>query len=150
MASPPETGPVNGLVPPPTVMSTEFDTGDHHSDSDLSDVQDVVVADPDARVPAAANLDDAAVLNDAGRDAYASDGDDHSASTHDEASDDGDFDLDEGGPSPPSDHERDERSPSQSSRPSPKRKSPSEDTYIQQNPELYGLRRSVRERCHSL
>ena len=145
MASSAETGPVNGLVSPPTVMSTEFDTGDHHSDSDLSDVQDVVVADPDTRASAAATIEASPALDDAGHDAYASDGDDQSASTHDEASDDGDFGLDEGAPSPQSDREPDEeRSPSQSSRPSPKRKSASEDTYIQQNPELYGLRRSVR------
>lgn len=142
MASPPETGPVNGLVPPPTLMSTEFDTGDHQSDSDLSEAQDVVVADPATRVPAA-NLENGSAPNHAGHDAYASDGDMNSASTHDEASDDGDFDIDDGAPSPRSVQERDERSPSQSSRPSSKRKSPSEDAYIQQNPELYGLRRSV-------
>lgn len=143
MASPPETGPVNGLVPPPTLMSTEFDTGDQQSESDLSEARDVVVADPSTREPAL-NLENGAAPNDAGHDAYASDGDMNSASTHDEASDDGDFDVDEGAPSPRSYQERDERSASQSSRPSSRRKSPSEETYIQQNPELYGLRRSVR------
>ena len=143
MASPPETAPVNGVVPPPTLMSTEFDTGDHQSDSDLSEAQDVVVADPDTREPAP-NLENGSAPTYAGHDTYASDADMNSASTHDEASDDGDFDVDEGAPSPQSDRERDQRSASQSSRPSSKRKSPSEDTYIKQNPELYGLRRSVR------
>lgn len=126
------------------MMSTEFDTGDHHSDSDLSDAQDVVVADPDTR-QAAASLQDAPAAHDAGHDAYASDDDVQSSSTRDDASDDGDFDVDEGAQSPQSDRERDQRSASQSSRPSSKRKSPSEETYIQQNPELYGLRRSVRQ-----
>lgn len=144
MASPAETGPVNGLIPPPTLMSTEFDTGDHQSDSDLSEAQDVVVAGPDAQA-SPLNLENAPDEDDAVQDAYGSDGDANSASTHDEASDDGDFDIDEGAASPQSDRERDDRSASQSSHPSSKRKSPSEETYIQQNPELYGLRRSVRQ-----
>lgn len=145
MASSPETGPVNGLVAPPTVMSTEFDTGDHHLDSDLSDAQDVVVAETSRHQIAAASLEDVPAADDAGHDAYASDEDVQSSSTRDDASDDGDFDVDQGAPSPQSDREREQRSASQSSRPSSKRKSPSEDTYIQQNPELYGLRRSVRQ-----
>lgn len=144
MASPPESAPVNGFAAPPTTMSTEFDTGGHHSDSDLSDVRDVVVADPEARQPAA-SPQDATAADDAGRDAYVSDEDVQSSSTRDDASDDGDFDVDEGAPSPQSDRELDQRSASQSSLPSSNRKSPSEDTYIQQNPELYGLRRSVRQ-----
>ena len=127
-------------------MSTEFDTGDHQSDSDLSEAQDVVVADPDTR-ESPSSLEDAPAPNHAGHDAYASDGGMNSASTKDEASDDGDFDGEEGAPSPRSDQERDERSASASSRsrPSSKNKSPAEDSYIQQNPELYGLRRSVRQ-----
>lgn len=134
---------MNGLIPPPITMSTEFDTGDHHSDSDLSDAKDVVVADPDTRAPSS-DPEELPAQNDIAHDALASDGEANSASTHDDASDDGDFDMDEGAPSPQSDHERDDRSASLSSRRSSKRKSPAEDTYIQQNPELYGLRRSVR------
>lgn len=139
---------MNGLIPPPITMSTEFDTGDHHSDSDLSDGKDVVVAHPDTRAPSS-DPEELPAQNDIAHDAPASDGEANSASTHDDASDDGDFDMDEGAPSPQSAHGRDHRSASLSSRPSSKQKSPAENSYIQQNPELYGLRRSVRWQLYS-
>lgn len=143
MTPSPEADPANGHMPPPTLMSTEFDTGGHTSDSDVSEAHDVVVADPVARAPSS-DPDEAPVLDDAGRDEYASEIEVQSDSTRDEASDDGDFDVDEAAPSPQSDGERD-RSDPPSSRRSSARESPSEDTYIQQNPALYGLRRSVRQ-----
>ena len=60
-----------------------------------------------------------------------------------DGSEDAEYDLDTP-PSAPADTHQDGRSSSEDSVPSRKRKaSPEDDDYIKQNPELYGLRRSV-------
>lgn len=69
---------------------------------------------------------------------------DSDGSDEDNASDDGDFDMQ---PSPASHHEEaaDDRASSSDSNRGSKRKAPVDDEdYIKANPELYGLRRSVR------
>lgn len=64
--------------------------------------------------------------------------------SEDNASDDGDFDMEESIPSQHDDAEE-ERASSIDSNRVPKRKAAvAEDEYIKANPELYGLRRSVR------
>jgi chromodomain-helicase-DNA-binding protein 1 len=61
-----------------------------------------------------------------------------------QASDDADYDMEETPAASQSDDHHDERSTSHESRRVPKRKAGAEeDDYIRENPELYGLRRSV-------
>ncbi len=61
-----------------------------------------------------------------------------------QASDDADYDMEESAAASQSDEHRDDRSTSRESRRAPKRKAVAEeDEYIRENPELYGLRRSV-------
>lgn len=61
-----------------------------------------------------------------------------------QASDDADYDIEESQAASQSEEHRDDRSTSRESRRAPKRKAPAEeDEYIRENPELYGLRRSV-------
>ena len=61
-----------------------------------------------------------------------------------QASDDADYDMEESAAASQSDENRDDRSTSRESRRAPKRKAVAEeDEYIRENPELYGLRRSV-------
>lgn len=72
--------------------------------------------------------------------------DSSSAEQQDDASDDGDFDQEEE-TAHESNHTMKERSSSQESRRPPKRKlGVEEDEHILANPELYGLRRSVRNK----
>jgi len=123
-------------------MSTEFDAGDAVSDSDLSDVRDVVVADPVARASSSSG-DEMPTYTEAVPDISDSENQSESDSPEDNASDDGDYDMDDSPPSPQSDGADDTRSSSQASRRASKRKAAVEEDYIQQNPELYGLRRSV-------
>lgn len=70
---------------------------------------------------------------------------DHSEEDNDNGSDDGDFDMDDDVAETSNQNVRDDRSSSRESRRPPKRKMGIEDDeYIKANPELYGLRRSVR------
>ena len=70
---------------------------------------------------------------------------DHSDEEIDNGSDDGDFDMEEGVAETSNHNARAERSSSSDSRRPPKRKMGIEDDeYIKANPELCGLRRSVR------
>jgi chromodomain-helicase-DNA-binding protein 1 len=129
-------------------MSTEFDAGDHQSDSDLSEVQDAVVVGPSPS-PASGHRDTVDVDDDddaEGSPEMAIATEDNASD--DNASDDADYDMDDSVPSSPvdaaADLPDDDLSSSQESRRAAKRKlGDEEDDYIQKNPKLYGLRRSV-------
>lgn len=126
-------------------MSTEFDAGDAASDSEISDIQDVVVADPASRASSVAN--EVPTYTEADPDASDLENQNETDSAEDNNSDDGDFDMDDNPPSPQSDavdDVDDAGSSSQASRRIAKRKVAVEEDYIHQNPELYGLRRSGR------
>lgn len=111
------------------------------SDSDLSDVQapDVASSSPDS----ANNLNTAAL--DGPVDEY----DEASSASENDASDDGDFDdVPDSPASPRSNGQNDDEaaaSASDDSRSASKRKAGpgAEEDYMRENPELYGLRRSV-------
>jgi len=119
-------------------------TGDHTinfangdvSDSDLSDVQ---AADVDGASP-----DPDADANGSPTEKHEMEYENASDSENDNSSDDGDFDAAESPASPRSNGE-DVRASSPESRPAPKRKAAHviEDEFMRENPELYGLRRSV-------
>jgi chromodomain-helicase-DNA-binding protein 1 len=128
----------NGRVSPDDASAMSTDGHASHSDSDLSDSNE----------PAAQPASDA----DAPGEDYDDDDDDDEIAADSSSSDDvdaegepdGDYDSD----SPPSDQAESDRAPSSasqdSSRPSKRKASAEKDDYITQNPELYGLRRSVR------
>jgi len=118
------------------------DTGNHvaangiQSDSDLSDVQ---APDAEAPSPDTPEAGEVTVRNPELT------VEEPSESSDDDASADADFDMDDSPQSPQSEQEDDEPSPSNGSRQPPKRKAPTsvEEDYMRENPELYGLRRSV-------
>lgn len=127
----------NGHTTPIAVHMVPTTTLSQHSDSDLSDAQEPVAVDLSSDIDAPGEDDD--------------DDDDAAAARSDSSADvdadgepDGDYDSD----SPPSEHAPSSRARSLSSQGSPrplKRKaSEDKDSYMTQNPELYGLRRSVR------
>lgn len=114
-----------------------FDTGDQVTDSDSHDVPDHTFDQPS---PASSD--------DANHDSHIAQDDTHQSaseqSSDDNASDDGDFDMEESLPSQNEDAAEDHASSTDSNQTS-KRKAPvEEDEFIKANPELYGLRRSVR------
>jgi chromodomain-helicase-DNA-binding protein 1 len=108
----------------------------NQSDSDLSDVQ---APDVEAPSPDTPEADEVTVRNPELTVEEPSDSSDEDASA------DADFDMDDSPQSPQSDQDDDEPSPSNDSRQPPKRKAPTsaEEDYMRENPELYGLRRSV-------
>jgi chromodomain-helicase-DNA-binding protein 1 len=129
----------NGHTTPITVHIAPTNHPSHHSDSDLSDAQEPAAIDPSSDI-------------DAPGDEYDDDDDDAAAAVSDSSADvdaDGEPDGDYDSESPPSEHAPSSRARSLSSQGSPrplKRKaSEDKDNYITQNPELYGLRRSVRD-----
>ena len=138
MSTSPEPSPANGhLSPVADEVTVSYANGDQ-SDSDLSDVQ---AADVDELSPN--SVDDA----DAGRNAVARDGFEEASDPSDnDGSDDADFDMAESVASVTSDPNNDQAASSNDSQRAPKRKAPlaQEDDYIRNDPELYGLRRSVR------
>ena len=129
-------------------MSTEFDASDHQSDSDLSEVQEAVVVEPSPS-PTPVVYDTVHINHDdddaVGSPDVAVASEDNASD--DNASDDADYDMDDSVSSPvdgAADVPEDDGSSSQESRRAAKRKlGDDEDDYIQRNPELYGLRRSV-------
>jgi chromodomain-helicase-DNA-binding protein 1 len=112
---------------------------DHQSDSDLSDVQEPnAIQDSPSPSPQANDITEP--LAD-GRDFEESD-----QSSDDNASQDADFDMEDDLPSPQSEPVPDPAGSSSrdSSRGAKRKAGIEEDEYIKANPELYGLRRSVR------
>lgn len=114
-------------------MATDFST---HSDSELSDAKDAAAedrsSDEDAPGEAEDDDDEMAVDSDSSEDVDA------------EGEPDGDYDS-ESPPPARAESSRDRSSTSQESLRPPKRKaSVEDDSFMTQNPELYGLRRSVR------
>jgi chromodomain-helicase-DNA-binding protein 1 len=135
MSSSPEASVVNGHISPEEESSVIDATNGNQSDSDLSDVQAI---DVDSRPPrdaeTSASPEQPEVTVEEPSDASDSN-----------ASDDGEFDAPESPASVHSVSRRDERASSSESRSSSKRKvtNITEDDYMRENPELYGLRRSV-------
>jgi chromodomain-helicase-DNA-binding protein 1 len=151
MSSPPsDASPVNGHSSPLVDGEHTVVANGTKSDSELSDVQ---VPDADAPSPESPVAEEVTFVNPeltVEEPSESSDGD---------ASADADFDMDDSPQSPQSEQdEDDEPSPSNASRQPQKRKAPNaaEEDYMRENPELYGLRRSVRalllphlsEDCH--
>ena len=138
MSTSPEPSPANGhLSPAADEVTVRYANGDQ-SDSDLSDVQ---AADVDELTP------DSADDVDAAHDAVAPNGFGEASEPSDnDGSDDADFDMAESVASATSDPNNDQAASSNDSQRAPKRKAPlaQEDDYIRNDPELYGLRRSVR------
>lgn len=125
----------NGHVTPLPVHAAPAQSTSQHSVSDASDAQEPIAPEPssDIDAPGEEYDDDEPMAVDS----------DSSADVDAEGEPDGDYDSD----SPPSEHAPSSRAQSVSSRESSrplKRKASSEkDDYMTQNPELYGLRRSV-------
>ena len=132
-----EGGPLNGHISPEEIDIPGAASDQRGSDSDPSDARPQM---SDRRSPSPpAHAEDELNGVDEGHDPAESD-----ASTPDNASEDADFDVQE---SPASNHDEampDRPSSSDSNR-APKRKAAVvEDDFMRANPELYGLRRSVR------
>ncbi len=138
MSTSPEHGPANGNRSPlANQVTVSFINGDQ-SDSDLSDVQPADVEEPSP---------DLSDRPDSSHDAQIeAEFDDGSESSNDDGSDDADFDVAVSLASGHSDQDRDERAASEASQRAPKRKAglATEDEFMRNDPELYGLRRSVR------
>lgn len=128
---------MNGHASPLADAENHVIANGNQSDSDLSDVQA-----PDAEAPPSdtPQAEEVTVRNPELTVEEPSDSSDEDASA------DADFDMDDSPQSPQSDQEDDAPSPSSDSRQPPKRKAPTsaEEDYMRENPELYGLRRSVR------
>jgi chromodomain-helicase-DNA-binding protein 1 len=142
MSTSPEASPVNGHDH--ESMSEHMDVDDEFAgnQSDESDLSDVHVADADADAPTS----DSVTVAVAAPGKHVVAGEDHSEASDNDASEDADFDdLPDSPPSPGSEDEQ-FRDLSLESRPPPKRKSNQtvEEDFMRENPELYGLRRSVR------
>lgn len=139
MSSSPEPSFVNGDGASPFAEPDDTRGGDQ-SDSDLSEVNDTVVAQPRAS-PSASHHDSEDEAKPPSEPADAAE----SSPEEDNNASDGDFDMDGSPGASQSDGAQDERSASNDSRPAARRKAPArEEEYIMANPELYGLRRSVR------
>jgi chromodomain-helicase-DNA-binding protein 1 len=127
----------NGHATPLTVQVATPHSPDQPDDSDLSDTQEPAAPEPssDIDAPGEEDDDDEAVAVES----------DSSADVDAEGEPDGDYDSD----SPPSEQAQSSRAQSvssqeSSSRPLKRKASSDKDDYMTQNPELYGLRRSVR------
>lgn len=126
----------NGHGSPYTADSTATNGLVSHSDSDTSSAHEAAVAEQasDADAPGEEDDEDVEMAVDS----------DSSDDVDAEGEADGDYDSDS---PPPEQVESDDARSSvsqESSRPSKRKASPEGDDYITQNPELYGLRRSVR------
>lgn len=137
MSTPTLGAPSNGHLSPDNEMDSTLVTRGRPAESDLSDSHDHT-ADESSPSPS----DDANELSNGPSHAHNVSESDNSS--EDNASEDADFDMEE---SLPSQHDEavEERASSADSNRVSKRKAPvEEDAYIKANPELYGLRRSVR------
>lgn len=125
----------NGHSAPLAVHAAPTQSPSQHSDSDLSDTHQPAAPEPSSDIDAPGEEDDddelMAVDSDSSEDVDA------------EGEPDADYDSD----SPPSEHAPSSRAQSvssqESSRPLKRKASSEKDDYMTQNPELYGLRRSV-------
>jgi chromodomain-helicase-DNA-binding protein 1 len=137
MSTSPEPSPANGHLSPVADEVTVNTFNGDQSDSDLSEVQAV---DVDER--ARDYLDG---LNGPRDTKIEDESDDPSEGSQNDGSDDADYDMAESVASPRSIQEADIPSSSNSSQRPAKRRAPAivEDDYIRNDPELYGLRRSV-------
>lgn len=141
MSSSPEPSPVNGHSSPQAGRNARIILDDRVSESDLSDVNDNTAlressspSSPNNQSPQEAEQD---LDSQGGAESTDNDEDNN-------ASDDADFDMEDSPAPSQSDAPHDETSTSNGSRRVPKRKAGGgEDEYIRENPELYGLRRSV-------
>ncbi|KAF7547886.1 hypothetical protein G7046_g8864 [Stylonectria norvegica] len=139
MSTPTLGGPSNGRLSPDDGTDSIHDNGGHLSESDDSEAHQ----SPEHR-PSPSPSDDANdISNNIANGAHVSES---NASSDDNASQDGDFDMEESLPSQNDDPVEEPASSSDSDR-APKRKVPvGEDEFMKANPELYGLRRSTRPR----
>lgn len=137
MSSPSEASPVNGHASPLADDRTENIANGYQSDSDLSDAQPVSRDTPSPDSPDV--LGSTAVKPELSFQ-------EASESSDNDASGDADFDMEASPQSAQSDVENSRPTSSNGSRRALKRKSAqvTEDDFMRDNPELYGLRRSVR------
>lgn len=137
MSASPESSPVNGHHSPVANHISVQLLDPEPSDSDLSEAPV-----PDVETPSSDSHD---ALDQTAADDRADDFDDPSSSSDEDAPNDGDFDDVAAAPSPDSNDGQIEAAASDDSRTASKRKAGlgMEDDYIRENPELYGLRRSV-------
>jgi chromodomain-helicase-DNA-binding protein 1 len=143
MSTSPEPGPVNGHASPSADEYSTHLADTARSESDLSDTQP---AEVDAESP---DSDDAAGSADEGQAFTPEEQDEQSGSSDNDGPGDGDFDT-AGSPASVqsndvSDQAESDQAESASARAAAKRKAGQtiEDDYMRENPELYGLRRSV-------
>jgi chromodomain-helicase-DNA-binding protein 1 len=130
----------NGRGSPLVNSALTNDDAPYDSESDLSEVAIPIIDEP-LPAPAANHL---TAVDENDSDAS------HSSEDVQDASDDADFDIDES-PAPVASNPRREASSSssESRRPAKRKAGVDEDEHILANPELYGLRRSVRViPCH--
>jgi chromodomain-helicase-DNA-binding protein 1 len=136
MSTPAEGGPSNGHLSPIPLAERNIVTRRAPSESDLSDAGNEPMVESshspsDDADDASAHIDETHVMSESDE------------SSQGNASDDAEFDMPDA--HVPSDAEAEERASSSDSNRATKRKAPAEeDDYIRANPELYGLRRSVR------
>ncbi len=145
MSSSPEAGLANGdNSPSPSAEShSRIILDDRVSESDLSEVNETTAlqSSPSPSTSPSSNRRDSPRPVDPESDESS---DNDSDNDDNNASDDADFDMEESPAPSQSDGLQDQRSTSNDSRRIPKRKAVAEeDDYIRENPELYGLRRSV-------
>lgn len=141
MSSSPEAGLANGDNSPDAETPNQITLDDRASESDLSEVNETnALRSSPSSSPSpspSSNQHESHQPADPESDESSNDGDNN-------ASDDADFDMEESPAPSQSDGHQDQRSSSNDSRRVPKRKAVNEeDDYIRENPELYGLRRSV-------
>lgn len=144
MSSPVVMGPVNGHLSPDDAMTSTVDAEVGQSDTDIPDARESPM---DRSSPSASEAQPHETPDHIDEDRASSDDD---GSSLDNASEDGDFDMQESVASPQDgDAEVNRESSPASSRPSKRKTTVAEEDYMRENPELYGLRRSVcaREQC---
>lgn len=126
----------NGHLSPLATVALTNDDAPYDSESDLSEVAIPIIDEPSpAPTP----------NQQAEYGAHDTEASDSSPAEVVDESDDADFDMDDSPAPAPTDSGRHERSTSSESRRPPKRKlGVEDDQHILANPELYGLRRSVR------
>lgn len=139
MSTTPESSPANGHVSPvaDNVAVAVKLLDPEQSDSDLSDVQ---AADVEVPSPESPNMPDSIVMH-----VPENDFEESSGRSDNDVSDDADFDMADSLASAHSNGGQNELAASDDSQLSSKRKARAnqEEDYMRENPELYGLRRSV-------
>lgn len=140
MSAPSAASPVNGHASPMVDDRTATPAHGDPTDSDLSDVQaadEVEVPSPESPEAQDPVVPKPELNHD----------DTYDSGEDDDASADADFDMADSPQSAQNESENDRPSSSNGSRQASKRKGTTgnEDEYMRENPELYGLRRSVRQ-----